>query len=301
MLVENEKTSPVTVRLRTATGEEIPTHGQVKVTIGLGNGILDHQVLARPKTLDDALVHALEFEAAKQASQRDGHKLCCAAEVPAQTLESIDEIAQRILRERVMTALNCGEIGHVRRHRTKPKKRTRRALENLKRGDQKRQKQMLIQRPPTPAEFELFQQNQILVQQNQLKTQNEINLWNAWQQSLATIETLKGNINLLMQRVNSLEKLVAVPNVEQRIENKTEYHTDEEELERKTGWIVQRSKKNKSKKRKASGTPETPPQASTSNQTDNMVKEKKVPLPPPVNLVNVKEYQTVHEYWNQQQ
>ncbi|KAK4871974.1 hypothetical protein RN001_016098 [Aquatica leii] len=137
--------------------------------------------------------------------------------------------------------------------------------------------QMLIQRPPTPAEFELSQQNQILVQQNQLKTQNEINLWNAWQQSLATIETLKGNINLLMQRVNSLEKPVTVPNVEQGIENKTEYHTNEEKLARETEWIVQRSKKNKSKKRKASGTPETPPQASTSNQTTTWLKKRKYP------------------------
>lgn len=58
---------------------------------------------------------------------------------------------------------------------------------------------ILTQRPPTPAEIELSQQNQILVQQNQLKTQNEIILWNAWQQSLATIETLKSNINQLMK------------------------------------------------------------------------------------------------------
>ncbi|KAK4875473.1 hypothetical protein RN001_011895 [Aquatica leii] len=96
--------------------------------------------LARPKTLDDALVHALEFEAAKQASQRDGHRLCCTAEVPAQTLESSVEIARRILRERGVTTLSCDEIDHVRRHRTKLKKRTIKALENLERGEQKRQK-----------------------------------------------------------------------------------------------------------------------------------------------------------------
>ncbi|KAF5292115.1 hypothetical protein FQA39_LY14070 [Lamprigera yunnana] len=82
---------------------------------------------------------------------------------------------------------------------------------------------ILAQRPPTPAEFVLSQKIQILIQENQLKTQNEINLWNAWQQSLATIETLKGNINELMERVNILEKPVAVPNVEQGIENKIEY------------------------------------------------------------------------------
>ncbi|KAK4881032.1 hypothetical protein RN001_004351 [Aquatica leii] len=96
--------------------------------------------LPRLKTLDDALVHALEFEAEKHASQRDGQRLCCAAEVPAQTLESIEEIARRILREKGATTLNCGEIGHVRRHRTKPKKKSRRTLENLERGDQKRHK-----------------------------------------------------------------------------------------------------------------------------------------------------------------
>lgn len=44
------------------------------------------------------------------------------------------------------------------------------------------------------------------------------------------------------------------------IENKLEYHTDEEELARETDWIVQKSRKNKNKKRKAASSPETSPQ-----------------------------------------
>ncbi|KAF5285889.1 hypothetical protein FQA39_LY04350 [Lamprigera yunnana] len=53
-----------------------------------------------------------------------------------------------------------------------------------------------------------------------------------------------------MQRVNSLEKPVAVANVEQGIENNIEYYTNEEELARETDWIVRESRKSKNKNEK---------------------------------------------------
>ncbi|KAF5286247.1 hypothetical protein FQA39_LY16344 [Lamprigera yunnana] len=95
-----------------------------------------------------------------------------------------------------------------------------------------------------------------------------------------------------MTGVNGLEIPVAVPNVEQGIENKIEYHTDEEELSRETDWIVWESRKSKNKKRKAVSSPETSPQQqpSTSKQSDNKSEEKKTPLPPPVNVVNIAKY-----------
>lgn len=39
------KPLPTKVRLRTATGDEIPTHGKVTIRIGIGSKMCDHQVL----------------------------------------------------------------------------------------------------------------------------------------------------------------------------------------------------------------------------------------------------------------
>lgn len=151
----------------------------------------------------------------------------------------------------------------------------------------------LMQRPSTPAEPLLAQQNQNLLQENQLKTQNEIKLWNAWQQALATINTQQENISQLILRVQSLENSVAEPKETQTIEKKIEYSTDEEELARETEWIVRKTRK----KRKANTSPETSPQqyqqqqSSTSKQPEKNLDVKKPPVPPPINVVNIENYE----------
>lgn len=152
----------------------------------------------------------------------------------------------------------------------------------------------LARSPKLPPGAPLTQQNQCLLQENQLKTQNEIQLWNAWQQALTTINAQQDNINQLILRVQRLEKPGAKPEENQKIEKKIQYSTDEEDLARETEWIVHKSRKNK--KRKANTSPETSPlqQPLTSKQSEKKPQyEKKPPVPPPINLVNINNYEQV--------
>lgn len=170
---------------------------------------------------------------------------------------------------------------------------------------------MSFSRPTPPAEALLAQQNQSLLQENQIKTQNELSLYNAWQEEKNARIELQQNVSQLQQRlaemqaaiaycnehktlrVQSPENSVAESEENQTIEKKIEYSTDEEELARETEWIVEKTRKNK--KRKANTTPETSPQQqpSTSKQSEKKPDEKKPPVPPPINLVNIENYEQV--------
>lgn len=81
--------------------------------------------LARPKKLVDALAHALEFEAAKQAS-RGNHRvrdLNCdideTTDLHAQVQRLVDEALKA---KRQPRCWNCGELGHLRSRCRKQKK-----------------------------------------------------------------------------------------------------------------------------------------------------------------------------------
>lgn len=73
--------------------------------------------LARPKTLIDALAHALEFEAAKQAS-RTNARVYAVNDQP-RSEESMEEVIRRVIdkmqpKRRPLQCWNCGEVGHFR-------------------------------------------------------------------------------------------------------------------------------------------------------------------------------------------
>lgn len=93
--------------------------------------------LARPRTLDDALAHALEFEAAKQASRKNYCKIRRTVEEP-ETTESIEEVVRRMFEElrskerrpNGPRCWNCGELGHIRRRCQKPFKEVKSDKEN---------------------------------------------------------------------------------------------------------------------------------------------------------------------------
>jgi hypothetical protein len=78
--------------------------------------------LSRPKTLNEALAYALEFETARQASRSHGRVRSVNEEVIE---EPIDEKIQRIVRDMLpksrLRCWNCGEIGHRRSQCQKPK------------------------------------------------------------------------------------------------------------------------------------------------------------------------------------
>lgn len=81
--------------------------------------------LARPRTLDDALAHALEFEAAKQASHRGHNKVRRTVDDSSASEESFEEAVLRVLqqqRSKGPRCWNCGENGHIRRNCKKPAK-----------------------------------------------------------------------------------------------------------------------------------------------------------------------------------
>ena len=74
--------------------------------------------LARPKTLDDALAHALEFETAKKTSRTQGRVRAVTDEAEEEPLEGM---IRRILEEkfpvrprRTLRCWGCGEVGHRR-------------------------------------------------------------------------------------------------------------------------------------------------------------------------------------------
>lgn len=110
-------------------------------------------------------------------------------------------------------------------------------------------------------EANLVQSNQALLQANQLKSANEINLYNAWQKAekdkielQQMLQQTQQQILILREEINELKKhqpiITNSSNDLQQTSNdplQTAYHTDEEELENETGWMVQ-TRKNKRKK-----------------------------------------------------
>lgn len=91
------------------------------------------------------------------------------------------------------------------------------------------------------------------------------------------------------------------PPMETETSPEGEFHTDEEELERETEWILQKNKKRNPKKRKAEGSPEMDSSAQTSNLVKNKSKENtKKPKLPPVILSNISDFNKVQDIMSSQ-
>jgi len=160
----------------------------------------------------------------------------------------------------------------------------------------------LLPRPATPGEALLIQQNNMLFQENYVRSQNEQALYAAWKQAVEENNTLNTLLKTLQTQIQDLHseganlkgenKQVRKPELEP-----IEYHTDEEELAKETEWILQR--KGNAKKRKM----DTPPTPSTqpiqeqqlqqpSSETTNPIK------PPPIIIYQVRDYDTIFNYLN---
>lgn len=147
-----------------------------------------------------------------------------------------------------------------------------------------------------------LQQQAIPNEQNLLKSNTEVSLWNELQSAKAEISNLQTvnaklhqEISLLSQQVQALEKVVKVQN---EPDQQIHYETDDDELTRETEWLVQ---KPKSKKRKASTTPENnnrkfaPAQIAAQIKQNISRVEKIEKRPPPINVVDFSDYNELYK------
>lgn len=122
----------------------------------------------------------------------------------------------------------------------------------------------LLPRPATPGEALLIQQNNMLFQENYVRSQNEQALYAAWKQAVEENNTLNTLLNTLQTQIQDLRSEVANLKGENEQVCKPEsepieYHTDEEELAKETEWILQRKGNAKKRKMDTSSTPSTQP------------------------------------------
>lgn len=155
-------------------------------------------------------------------------------------------------------------------------------------------------RPTTPAEALLAQQNQFLFQENQIKTQNEQSLYNAWQiekNSRIGLEQTVRNLQQQMQEMQTAINRMANSQIkspasdEQTKSQETQYFTDEEELIKETEWVTKEKRKNK--KRRMNSSPETSPQPQQQQQQNRQLQNKtstKIPKVPPIVLSRIQDY-----------
>lgn len=120
-------------------------------------------------------------------------------------------------------------------------------------------------------------------------------------------QTLQKQVNELKSENQRLQEslIIKEKNKDLPMETATpvtgEFHTDEEELEHETDWILHKNKKKNIKKRKAECSPELDTSVETSKsvrETINVLKTKeketaKIQKPPPVILSNVNDFNTV--------
>ena len=108
------------------------------------------------------------------------------------------------------------------------------------------------------------------------------------------VHDLKGQLEKLQQEFKNVQEQRCAAEIQKDPEETTQYETDEEELARETEWVRQISRK----KRKLNVSL-SPPQAQGS-KTSEPVKEKqkvkKIPLPPPIIVENVKNYQQFYDF-----
>lgn len=152
--------------------------------------------------------------------------------------------------------------------------------------------------------------DQILLKTNSeiCKSQNKVML-SSENTILEKLKRFESMCNELQKQVNELK--VENTNLKRTISTLTQekplksvpavidFHTDEEELERETDWILSKSKKNKkgSKKRKVESSPEicSSPEKPTTTKSvfRNIQQTVKVHKPPPVILSNVNDFNHV--------
>lgn len=134
-----------------------------------------------------------------------------------------------------------------------------------------------------------------------IKTETERLIFQHYSEEKAAREKLQDVVKDLKSQIDELQQ--ELKNAKEQIkkitpENKTadkeispkkmEYETDEEELAKETGWVRQKSRK----KRKLN-TSFSPPLQGTSNSEKPKV--KKTPLPPPIIVENIKDYQKFYD------
>lgn len=79
-----------------------------------------------------------------------------------------------------------------------------------------------------------------------------------------------------------------------------QYHTDEEELERETNWILQKSKKNKSKSKIRAGNQSSdnrnqPEIVQIETSPNKQTQKEKLEKPPPINIVGIPSYEKIKD------
>lgn len=141
-----------------------------------------------------------------------------------------------------------------------------------------------------------------LAQQNQIRTQNEQALYNAWMNERTARLNLETALANMQKQLNALQAQIINQNVDNTSstlvnnysnENNSPvtYETDEEELQREVGWI----RVNKNKKRKANYSPGSSPEQPKNSKTLPQNKEIKMPRPPPIIVSNVTDFDLLYE------
>lgn len=137
-----------------------------------------------------------------------------------------------------------------------------------------------------------------------IKTETETLLYRYYTEEKAArvelqslVKDLKGQIENLQQQLKNIQEQKVAPDNQHlktpKPSEAVQYETDEEELAKETEWVRQKSRK----KRKLNSSLSPPPhQESDPTQKSNYKpKEKKVPLPPPIVVENIKNYQEFYD------
>ena len=160
----------------------------------------------------------------------------------------------------------------------------------------------MLPMPTTPGEALLIQQNTMLFQENCVRSQKEQALYAAWKNAVEENNNLKILIKTPQTQSQEMRSDIANLKGANDLESTqgpttTEYFTDEEELEKETGWILQ-TKRN-AKRRKMETSPCTSKHV-TSEQpmqqpSGGAIKTMK---PPPIIIYQVRDYDTIYKYLN---
>lgn len=115
------------------------------------------------------------------------------------------------------------------------------------------------------------------------------------------VEDLKSQIEILQKQLKCLaETNVSKPDLPTKELSgaDVEYNTDEEELARETGWL-----RNKTRKKRKLNTSPTQDKADERNIEENVSKGKvpKIPLPPPIIVDGINDYQKFYDFLSDKQ
>jgi hypothetical protein len=160
----------------------------------------------------------------------------------------------------------------------------------------------MLPRPTTLGEALLIQQNTMLFQENRVRSQNEQGLYAAWKNAVDVNNNLSTLIKTLQAQMQELRSEIVNLTGENEQERKqdptnTEYYTDEEEVAKETGWILQN--KRNAKKKKMDTSSNTPKQANPEQPMQQSNCEAAKPMkPPPIIFYQVRDYDIIYRYLN---